>query len=42
MFVFMWVVGVYVCDWNPWFIKSCLIHDNERESIVSDLTTIQN
>jgi len=37
----MYVVVVGDCDWNAWFQKSYLINENERKSIMCDLTNIQ-
>jgi len=36
----MHVVGVVVCDWYAWLQESCLIQENERNSIVCDLSNI--
>jgi hypothetical protein len=33
------IVGV--CDWNAWLKESCLIYDNEKKSIVGDLSNIK-
>jgi len=38
-------IGCYVCvddcDWNAWLQESYLINENERKSIMCDLTNIE-